>query len=54
MTDTTYIKPNRPVEHCMHVAALYWEAAHLALSVAEAERHGHIHQSIDAQSDLAR
>ncbi len=33
MTDTTYTKPTKPVDHCMHVAALYWEAAHLALSL---------------------
>jgi hypothetical protein len=48
MTYITYTKPTKPVDHCMHVAALYWEAAHLALSVAEAERRGHIHQSINA------
>ena len=27
MTDTTNTKPIKPVEHCMHVAALRWAQA---------------------------
>jgi hypothetical protein len=39
MTDNNNIKPTKPVDHCMYVAALYWEAAAFSGELeAEAER----------------
>jgi hypothetical protein len=44
---TNNIVPINAVDHCMHVAALYWEAArHHSELEAEAERREHIGMSI--------
>jgi predicted HD phosphohydrolase len=46
MTDNN-IKPTKPVDHCIHIAALRWaQAAYYDGLAAEAERRGHIRMSI--------
>lgn len=57
MTDNN-IKPTKPVDHCIHIAALRWaQAAYYDGLAAEAERRGHFRMSIkfaDSAAELRR